>query len=107
LINTLYQFNDPLLHRAEIPAANGIANVWSVARFYSSLIGHLENGKYKRILNEDILKLATKSNTPKNEIDVVLQTPTSFSMGFMLFDDIFSEFGPGTFGHMGNSNINI
>ena len=100
-------FNKPNAHRAEIPAGNGITNARSLARFYSSLIGDLDDGKYKRILNEDILKQAIKSNTPKNEIDAVFQVPTSFGMGFTLFDDIFPEFGPGTFGHTGHLFIYI
>lgn len=95
-------FNEPRVHRAEIPAGNGITNARSVARFYASLIGDLDNGKYKRVLNETTLKLVTKSNTPTNEIDLVFQIPTVFSMGFTLFDDIFPEFGPKTFGHTGS-----
>ncbi|CAF3374426.1 unnamed protein product [Rotaria sp. Silwood2] len=100
-IALLSMFNQPRAHQAEIPAGNGITNARSLARFYSSLIGDLDDGKYKRILNENILKLVTRSNTPTNEIDVVFQTPTTFGMGFTLFDDIFPEFGPGTFGHTG------
>lgn len=100
--NELKAFNDPRTHKAEIPAANGIANVWSVARLYSGLIGDLNDGKYKRILNEDTLKLATRSNTPTDELDLVSKRPSTFGMGFALFDDILPEFGPGTFGHRGN-----
>ncbi|CAF0996420.1 unnamed protein product [Rotaria sordida] len=100
-INLLNLFNEPRAHHAEIPAGNGITNSRSLARLYSSLIDDLDDGKYKRVLNENILKLVTKSNTPKNEIDLVFQTPTTFGMGFTLFDDIFPEFGPGVFGHTG------
>ncbi|CAF3172728.1 unnamed protein product [Rotaria sp. Silwood2] len=95
-------FNDPLAHRAEIPAGNGIATAWSVARLYAALIGDLDGGKYKRILNEDTLKLATRSNTPEGELDLVAQIANSFGMGFLLYHDVFPEFGPGTFGHGGN-----
>ncbi|CAF4511042.1 unnamed protein product, partial [Rotaria sp. Silwood2] len=52
-------FNDPRTHRAEIPASNGIATASSIARLYSALNTDLDGGKYKRLLNEDILKLAT------------------------------------------------
>ncbi|CAF3454960.1 unnamed protein product [Rotaria socialis] len=100
-IALINMFNKPSAHQAEIPAGNGITNARSLARLYSSLISDLDNGKYKSILNDDILKLVTKSNTPKNEIDYVYQVPTTFGMGFVLFDDIFPEFGPGTFGHTG------
>ncbi|CAF4815003.1 unnamed protein product [Rotaria sp. Silwood1] len=101
LITFVDSFNDPRTHRAEIPAANGIATAWSIARFYSALIGDLDDGKHKRILNEDTLKLATRSNTPEGELDLVLQIKSSFGMGFVLYHDDFPEFGPGTFGHGG------
>ncbi|CAF3961134.1 unnamed protein product [Rotaria sordida] len=94
-------FNEPRTHRAEIPAANGIATAWSIARLYSALNTDLDDGKYKRILNEDILKLATRSNTPEDEIDLVLEEKSSFGMGFSLFHDALSDFGPGIFGHGG------
>lgn len=99
---TYDEFNDERTHQAEIPAANGITNARSVARLYASLIGDLEDNKYKRTLSEAILKQATKSNTPENEIDVVLNFPTSFSMGFILLDQAFPSLGPGVFGHNGN-----
>ncbi|CAF3870749.1 unnamed protein product [Rotaria magnacalcarata] len=95
------QFNDPRVHRAEIPGANGIATAWSIARLYSGLIGDLDNGGFKRILNEDTLKLATRSNTPKDEIDLSMQMQRSFAMGFLLYDDILPQFGPNSFGHGG------
>ena len=95
-------FNKNRTHQAEIPAANGITNARSLARLYAALIGDVEDNKYKRILTEDILKQATKSNTPENEIDFVLHVPTQFAMGFMLWDQIFPSLGPGVFGHSGN-----
>ncbi|CAF1486283.1 unnamed protein product, partial [Adineta steineri] len=95
------EFNDWRTHQAEIPAANGISNARSVARLYASLIGDVEDNKYKRILNEEILKQAIKSNTPQNEIDLVLNMSTRFGMGFRLMDESFPSLGPGVFGHNG------
>ncbi|CAF4612723.1 unnamed protein product, partial [Rotaria sp. Silwood2] len=95
------EFNNRSTHQAEIPAVNGITNARSIARLYASLMRDLDNNKYKRLLNEEILKRATKSNTPDHELDVVLQLPTDFSMGFILLDDIFPSLGPGVFGHNG------
>ena len=95
-------FNDIRAHQAEIPAANGITNAQSVARLYASLIGDVEDQKYKRILDENILKQATESNTPNNEIDVVLNVSSKFGMGFLLLDDLSPSLGPGLFGHNGN-----
>ncbi|CAF4067408.1 unnamed protein product [Rotaria sordida] len=100
-IELVASFNDPRTHRAEIPGANGIATASSIARLYSALNTDLDGGKFKRLLNEDILKLATRSNTPEGEIDQVMQLKVSFGMGFLLFHDIFPEFGPDTFGHDG------
>ncbi|CAF1139964.1 unnamed protein product [Rotaria sp. Silwood1] len=94
-------FNNKSTHQAEIPAANGITNARSIARLYASLIGDVDDNKYKRLINEQILKQATKSNTPEHEFDFVIHFPTKFSMGFILMDDIFPLFGPGVFGHNG------
>ncbi|CAF1009378.1 unnamed protein product [Rotaria sordida] len=94
-------FNSKTTHQAEIPAANSITNARSVARLYASLMSDLDNNKYKRLLNEEILKRATKSNTPDGELDFVIHFPTKFSMGFILLDDIFPLLGPGVFGHNG------
>jgi CubicO group peptidase (beta-lactamase class C family) len=95
-------FKENRTYQAEIPAANGITNARSVARLYASLMDNIEDNKYKRLLNEDILKQATKSNTPANEIDQVLMLPTKLSMGFFLLDEAFPSLGPVVFGHNGN-----
>ena len=95
------EFNDHRTHQAEIPAANGITNARSVAKLYAALIGDIEGNNGKRILNEDTLKQATKSNTPDNEIDLVLRSPTKLSMGFFLYDQAFPSMAPGVFGHSG------
>ncbi|UJR18413.1 hypothetical protein I4U23_005318 [Adineta vaga] len=94
-------FNKNSTHEAEIPAANGITNARSLAKLYAALIGNVENNHYKQILTENILKRATKSNTPLHEIDFVLNVTTTFAMGFFLMDDVFPLLGPGVFGHQG------
>jgi CubicO group peptidase (beta-lactamase class C family) len=102
-VQALYAFyNDPLLHQAEIPAANGITNARSLAKLYASLIMNLDDGKQKKLLNETILKQATKSNTPKDELDFLVNVVTSsFGMGFVLLDQIFPFFQSEIFGHPG------
>lgn len=97
-------FNQNRTYQAEIPAANGITNARSVARLYASLIDDVEGTKYKRLLNEATMKQATKSNTPANEIDLILHMPTQISMGYFLMDQAFPSLGPGVFGHSGNFN---
>jgi CubicO group peptidase (beta-lactamase class C family) len=97
------QYNDYRLHQAEVPAANGITNARSIARLYTSLTTDLDNGKQKRLLDETVLKQATKSNTPKDELDLVSQVPSSFGMGFALFNELSALFGAETFGHSGTN----
>ena len=97
-VSEVPEFNDPVVHQAEIPAANGITNARSVARIYASLIGNVNNSK--RLLNEMILRQSTQPNTPANEPDQVLLLISSvFAMGFMTYGSVFDPLGPGTFGH--------
>ncbi|CAF5166475.1 unnamed protein product, partial [Rotaria magnacalcarata] len=96
-------FNDLRVQRAEIPAANGIANARSIALLYASLIGDLDHGKRKQLLSENMLKRAIKSNTPDNEIDITLGVQTKFGMGFLLYDDMITSLGSNVFGHSGNA----
>ena len=101
--NVYGNFNDPRVHQAEIPAANGITNARSVARLYASLIGELDGGRRPRLLKESILNRAITSNTPTGEIDYIFQTPLSnFGMGFWLFDQTYPIQGSTAFGHAGN-----
>ncbi|CAF3358809.1 unnamed protein product [Rotaria socialis] len=100
-ISELAIFNDNRYHQAEIPGVNGITNARSVARLYASLIDDLDNGKQKRLLNEEIMKKATTSNTPDNEIDRIRGYSNSFAMGFQTSDDDLKIFASGTFGHEG------
>lgn len=95
-------YNDPRVHQAEIPAANGITNARSLAKLYASLIMDLDQGKQKRLLNETVLKQAIKSNTPENELDLLTNTSLPFSMGFTILDQIFPFFKSQIFGHPGN-----
>jgi CubicO group peptidase (beta-lactamase class C family) len=98
-------WNDPKIHQAEIPAAIGISNAWSIARLYAAFIGNIKDKSGQRLLNDEILKRAIKSNTPSNEIDLVLQYYSSFSMGFHRFDHALPAFGPDVFGHHGRTMI--
>lgn len=105
MLNYFDIWNDPQIHQAEIPAAIGMSNARSIARLYASLIGNIDNVFGHRLLNEDIMKLATKSNTPLNEIDLVFQYYSVFGMGFHQYDWILPNFGPGTFGHHGQYRL--
>lgn len=99
----LFEFyNEPHTHRAEVPAANGIANARSLAKLYASLIGDIDGQRESQLIKEEILEQAIKSNTLPNELDLILQAPVSFSYGFMGYDQVFPHFGAGAFGHSGN-----
>ncbi|CAF3503199.1 unnamed protein product [Rotaria sp. Silwood1] len=92
---------DNRYHQAEIPGVNGITNARSVARFYASLVEDLDNRQQKRLLNEDIMKKATISNTPENDIDLVRGYPNAFAMGLQVFDNDLKPFGSEIFDHEG------
>ena len=98
-------FNKTQLHRAEIPAANGITNARTLARIYARLIGDVnENGlKQKRFITEETLSKATKDVTPPGEPDQVLfGIPSKFGKGgFQLYADYFKALHIGVFGHKG------
>ncbi|CAF1270939.1 unnamed protein product [Adineta steineri] len=98
-------YNKPEIHRAILPAVNGIANARTLARIYSLLIGDVyENEKIlKCLLSQKTLSEAIKNITPQNELDQTLyQIPTTFSKGgFQIYGDSFPVFGDGAFGHTG------
>lgn len=101
---TLFEiWNDPEIHQAEIPNAIGMTNAWSIARLYSAFIGNIMNNLRETLVTDEVLHSAIKSNTPLNEIDLVLQYYSSFSMGFHRFDNVLPLFGPNVFGHHGNN----
>ncbi|CAF3319233.1 unnamed protein product [Rotaria sp. Silwood1] len=79
-------YNESKIHRAELPAVNGITNARSLAKIY------------KKTLSE-----AIKNSTPIGELDQTLyKMPTTFSKGgFQIYGDSFHIFGGGVFGHTG------
>ena len=102
-----FLFNEPVLHRAELPSVNGITNARSLARIYSLLIGNVnEDGKeQKRLLSDKTLSEATKNVTPQGEVDQNwCKKCTTFSRGgFQTYGDCFNNFGDGVFGHCGKN----
>ncbi|CAF4466336.1 unnamed protein product [Rotaria sp. Silwood2] len=98
-------YNESKIHRAELPAVNGITNARSLAKIYSLLIGDVhENGNIlKCLLSKKTLSEAIKNSTPIGELDQTLyKMPTTFSKGgFQIYGDSFHIFGDGVFGHTG------
>jgi hypothetical protein len=102
-------YNESQVHRAELPAVNGITNARSLAKIYSLLINDVnENGKkLKCLLSKNILTQTITNITPAGEPDQTLYNkPTSFSKsGFQTYGDCFNIFGDGVFGHTGKTII--
>jgi CubicO group peptidase (beta-lactamase class C family) len=98
-------FNSPALYRAEMPAANGITNARSLARFYAGLVGTVEGGPAEPLLSAVQVDKARTRQTEGG--DRVLSFPglaieTAFGLGFWSASPM-SPFGgaPGAFGHSG------
>ncbi|CAF3317622.1 unnamed protein product [Rotaria sp. Silwood2] len=98
-----FVFNQPRVHQAVMPAANGISNAHSLARIYALLIGDVnENGNTAAcLLSKKTLQLATENVTPPDEHDQALfGLMTKFSRGgFELYGDFFNVLGEDGFGH--------
>ncbi|CAF3927005.1 unnamed protein product, partial [Rotaria sp. Silwood1] len=98
-----FVFNQPRVHQAVIPAANGISNAHSLARIYALLIGDVnENSNTTAcLLRKKTLQLAAENVTPPNEHDQVLfGLMTKFSRGgFEAHGDFFNVLGEDGFGH--------
>lgn len=89
-------WNDPDVHAAQIPAANGICTARSLARMYAALVGEVDG---VRLLTDATVATATEVQSEGS--DHVLMVPTKFGLGFMLSSS-FSPFGgPRSFGHPG------
>ena len=101
--NSLY--NDPRLHRAQLPAVNGISHARSLARIYALLIGDVhEHGQTRKCLvSKDTLAEATKNITPAGEPDRNwYDLPSTFSQGaFQTYGPCFDILGDEVFGHSG------
>jgi len=89
-------WNEPKVRAAEIPAANGVTNAQSLARFYASLIGEVDG---VRILSKE--QMAAARETQTSGPDRVLYAETTFGLGFMTTGPFSPYGGPQCFGHAG------
>lgn len=97
-------FNNPALHAAEMPAANGITNARSLARFYAALIGPVDGGPTEPLLTIDQVDKARTCQTEGP--DRVLSLPgiellTTIGLGFWTASAFATFGGAGAFGHSG------
>lgn len=92
-------FNEPAVRAAEIPAANGVTNARSLARFYAGLSGTVDGGPSEPLLTEAQIAAATELQT--SGPDKCLYFETTFGLGFFL-SSLFAPYGgPKSFGHTG------
>lgn len=90
-------FNQPAVHAAEVPAANGITDAASLARMYAATVGEVDG---VRLVSDETIAVATHAESEGK--DRVLITPSRFGLGFMLHYEAFSPLlGPSSFGHTG------
>lgn len=92
-------FNNPAVRAAEIPAANGVTNARSLARFYAGLTGTVEGGPSEPLLTE--AQVAKASELQTSGPDQCLQFETTFGLGFFVAS-LFAPYGGAkSFGHTG------
>ena len=89
-------WNDPSVHAAEVPAANGITNARSLSRLYAACVGEVDG---MRLLSAETVKQATVAEC--DGPDRVLLAPSKFGLGFMLPSAFSPVGGPSSFGHYG------
>jgi CubicO group peptidase (beta-lactamase class C family) len=100
-------FNQEAVHRAVIPAANGIGTARDMARFYACIAngGELAGN---RILNEETVETATQTHA-ETEFDGTLSRPARYALGFWtggLANDMFGTVSTERmFGHAGLGSI--
>jgi CubicO group peptidase (beta-lactamase class C family) len=92
-------FNNPAVRAAEIPAANGVTNARSLARFYAGLTGTVEGGPAQPILDAD--QVAKASELQTSGPDKCLMFETTFGLGFFVASLFAPYGGPKSFGHTG------
>ena len=92
-------FNNPRIRAAEIPAANGVTNARSLARFYAGLTGTVEGGPAEPLLTEE--QVAKASELQTSGPDQCLYFETTFGLGFFV-SSLFAPYGgERSFGHTG------
>ncbi|MEX2294061.1 MAG: serine hydrolase domain-containing protein [Acidimicrobiales bacterium] len=92
-------FNQPRVRAAEIPAANGVTNARSLARFYAGITGAVEDGPSESVLTADQVDNARELQT--SGPDKCLYFETTFGLGFFVASMFAPYGGERAFGHTG------
>jgi CubicO group peptidase (beta-lactamase class C family) len=88
--------NEPELWRAQLPAANGIANARALARMYAACLGEVDG---VRLIKPETVAAATVQQTTGR--DRVLGFSSRFGLGLQLSFPERPMAGEGSFGHYG------
>jgi CubicO group peptidase (beta-lactamase class C family) len=88
--------NRPEIRKAQLPAANGIANARSLARMFASTIGKVDG---VRCLSFDAMNRARREQW--RGVDVVMGVENALGLGFLLPTEWCPFGGPGLFGIAG------
>src|SRR3546814_4304199 len=100
LTDTEDAWNRPDLWSAELPAANGITNARSLARFYAGLSGTVEGGPAEPLLDAAQVAAACTLHTSGPD-QVLMMMETTFGPGFFTASEIARYGGTAAFGHNG------
>jgi CubicO group peptidase (beta-lactamase class C family) len=92
-------WNDPRVRAAEIPAANGVTNARSLARFYAGLTGTVEGGPAAPLLTPE--QVAAASVTQTSGADRVIMLETTIGLGFWTASPFAPYGGAKAIGHGG------
>ena len=92
-------FNNPAIRAAEIPAANGVTNASSLARFYAGLTGTVEGGPDAPLLGADQVAKASECQTTGPDKCIMFET--TFGLGFFTASPFAPYGGERAFGHTG------
>jgi CubicO group peptidase (beta-lactamase class C family) len=92
-------FNDPKVRAAEIPAANGVTNARSLARFYAALTGTVDGGPSTPMLTPEQIALASETQT--SGADRVIMLETTIGLGFWTASPFAPYGGARAIGHGG------
>jgi len=105
LVNSDDLVNSAEVHRAEMPAFNGIGDARSLARLYAACIGEIvdDEGEKIRLLDERQLRDAVRQRTEGPD-RVLLGLDIQWGLGFMVNRGMLTAAGlgsPRAFGHFG------
>ena len=96
--------NERDFHAAEIPAANGITNARSLARFYAGLIGAVDDGPSRGLLDPEQIEIARTLQTSGSDLVLSIagfDVESTIGLGFCTTSPYAPMGGQHAFGHYG------